>query len=218
MSSLASLLQRSDTLEKTLDALLDGFTHHDSPRNRVTVSMCAIAFEHGQSLKTLFAEGNATSAIALLRMQYECLLRAAWLLHAAPEEQVSKLEKTLSPESERAAKNMPHIAQMLSDLSENGPRGASRLLQRFRDRLWPGLNSFIHGGIHAVRRKADGYPEPMLCDLVKSSNAVSLLALVVLAELSGDAELASCVGRLNDEFFDCVPPMESFPDHVHTST
>jgi hypothetical protein len=212
MGALTSLLQRSDTLEKTLDVLLDGFTHQDNAKNRVTVSMCAIAFEHGQSLKMLIAERRPTSAVGLLRMQYECLLRAAWLLHAASEDQVSTLETALSPDSERATKNMPHIAQMLSDLSERGPRGAARLLIRFRDRLWSGLNSFVHGGIHAVRRKAHGYPEPMLCDLVKSSNALSMLSLVVLAELSGDAELASYVGRLNKEFCDCVPAMEPFQE------
>jgi hypothetical protein len=212
MTSLALLLQRSNMLEGALDALLDEFTYHESPRNRVTVSMCAIVFEHGQALKVLLAQGMPTSAITLLRMQYECLLRAAWLLHAAPDDQVAKLGTTLSGDSERAAKNMPLIAQMLSELAERGPPGASRLLGRFRDRLWSALSSFVHGGIHAVRRKADGHPEPMLCDVVKNSNAVSLLAILVLAELSGDATLASGVVHLNRGFYDCVPAIEPFPD------
>jgi len=211
MGSLAVLLRRSDALEGRLDDAVDGFGLPDGPRSRVTASMCAIVFEHGQSLKLLVAAGMPTSAIPLLRLQYECLVRAAWLLHAASDEAVSKLEPALSPETEQAAKRMPNIPAMLADLAERGPRGAARLLTRFRDRVGSGLNSFVHGGIHAVRRKADGYPEVLLCDVVKCSNAVSLLGLAVIAELSHDIALALRVGALNRDFPDCVPTMEPFP-------
>lgn len=47
------------------------------------------------------------SAAAVLRLQYEAVLRAAWLLFAASPVQAEKLTRSLDVEAEQAAKNVP---------------------------------------------------------------------------------------------------------------
>jgi hypothetical protein len=57
------------------------------------------------------------SAAAVLRMQYEGLLRAAWLLFAANPAYVEKLAMPLSLAAEKGAKNLPGNLDMLAELS-----------------------------------------------------------------------------------------------------
>jgi len=52
--------------------------------------MCSVAFEHAESVKVLIASGNFTSALGLVRLQYEALVRAMWLLYSASDIAVSR--------------------------------------------------------------------------------------------------------------------------------
>lgn len=61
--------------------------------------MCSIAFVHAESAKMLISGGNLTSATGLVRLQYEALVRAMWLLYAASDTAVSKLTSELTQEA-----------------------------------------------------------------------------------------------------------------------
>jgi len=115
----------------------------------------------------------------------------------------------LTPESQQAAKRLPGIPQMLEGIGRSGPRGAQALLGRARARLMDGMNSYVHGGIHPFRRGQDGYPIPLLVDVLKNSNAMSMVTLLVLAELDGDA-VVDLVKALHVEFEDILPELEPF--------
>ncbi len=67
--------------------------------------MCSVAFEHAESTKILIASGNFTSATGLVRLQFEALVRAMWLLYAASDASVSKLMCELTHESEKTQIN-----------------------------------------------------------------------------------------------------------------
>jgi hypothetical protein len=97
---------------------------------------------------------------------------------------------------------------MLMAIKESGPRGAGALLERARIRLWDGLNSFIHGGIHPFQRGQEGYPLRLLLDALKNSNAMSVLTLLVLAELTDDGTVMDFVATLHEEFRDILPALE----------
>lgn len=181
---LASVLQNSDALHTDIERALAEFPWGELDERRVsTLMLCQIAFEHGVAMRALLGGGLHTSAIALLRLQFEAVVRAAWLLHAATDEQANRLSAPLSLESEQGAKNLPSVDAMIGRLERDGPRGSGALLRRFQVQQMRALNSFVHAGIHPVQRRATGYPEPMLRDLVRISNAVAMLTVVVLSEL-----------------------------------
>lgn len=209
---LAVLALRSDMMAEELRGALDGDGLSEGDRPMVALSMCGIAFEHASAIRLLMGEGYFTPAIALLRPQYEALVRAAWILHAASEAQVTRLTGELSAERQQAAKNLPSVKDMLEALVKSGPPGSGRLLTRFRDRLWDGLNSFVHGGLHPVARRQSGYPAELLADVLKNSNAVMALTGLVLSELSEDEQTARRLATVLSDFADCVPAMEPFPD------
>ena len=80
---LEVMLRRSDELHEALLHLLDGAEFDPSPRGEAAFSMCSVALEHGLSLRALMAMGLATSAVGLMRLQFEALTRAMWLQYAA---------------------------------------------------------------------------------------------------------------------------------------
>ncbi|TVK99201.1 hypothetical protein AYI83_04855 [Shewanella algae] len=53
-----------------------------------------------------------TSALGLLRLQYEALVRAHWLVFAASDTQVEKLLAELTHESAKAGNSIPMVEEM----------------------------------------------------------------------------------------------------------
>lgn len=87
MDKLATLLERSAAF---LGALMEPIGSAErfggfDDRQEAALSAAEVALEHGTALNALFDMGMANSAAALLRLEYESLLRAAWLLYAATD-------------------------------------------------------------------------------------------------------------------------------------
>jgi len=211
LDPLAAVLSRSDELHETLLALLDDAGFDPSPRGQSSLGMCSVSLEHGLSLRILISARCPTSAVGLMRLQFEALTRAMWLLYAANELEVAKLTAALTVDSEQAAKNLPTVNAMIDDIGKRvgttAPAAAHQMLTHFRDVQLKALNSFVHGGIHSLRRHTDGFPVPFIVQIVCSSNALSTMAAMTLAILSGDAAIAKTISRIQREFADCLPPL-----------
>lgn len=199
------LLSRSAELESKLLYFLALKPLNDIERIDSGRIMCSIAFEHAESAKMLIAAGNYTSATALVRLQYEALVRAMWLVYAASEQAVSKLMCELTAESAIKANNLTMLGEMLTNLDGKVPKEALDMLLEFKEYSWKPLSSFIHGGIHAINRHSKGYPPPLLFQLLKISNGVSLMAGMLLVMLSGDFKQQGKIPSIQKEFFDCLP-------------
>lgn len=211
---LDQVLVRSELLLGELDALFAGpqFDGFDgSQRGQASVAMCSLALEHGDALRTLFDAGYEVSATSLLRIQYEALTRAIWVMYVASDAQIDKLTAVLTLDNEQAAKNLPQVADMLASLEKapgHAPRASHQLLQRFRDVQLKSLNSFVHGGIHALRRNADGFPVHLAVQVVQSSNALATMASMALANLAGSEGIAKHINLLLLPYQDCLPSLE----------
>lgn len=202
-------LRRSDKLEEAILNLLETATYDTSDRIRASSSMCNIALEHARSLRVLIASGNPTSAIVLMRSQFEAVVRATWLRYAASDVDVTKLMSPLTSESEYGANKLPSLSEMLKQISKskNAPPQASQMLAQFKDVSWVAMNSFVHGGIHPLKRHNEGYPLPLLIRVLKSSNGLSTMAGMVLAILTADTQITKPMSQIQQDFKDCLPPL-----------
>ena len=200
------LLDRSRAFEDALFGVVGGIEPIDgSPRHLVCESACLLAIEHATSVRTLFAAGLLHSGTALVRVQYEAVLRGAWVLYAANEPQVSLLSETLDLDSEHAANKLPGPGDMLSAIVRVGPAGLTQPLQEFRTMSIKALNSFVHGGIHPVRRMGDGFPIALAVNIMRTSNGLMHLSFRLLASLSGSQEQMNQATQLHEKFRDCLP-------------
>jgi len=199
---------RSDEFESALLACFPAtglVLADDSARFDLATTACTLSLEHAYILRTAFGSVAPNSGAALLRLQYEALLRAAWLLYAASSEQVAKLSASLNTEAEQAAKNLPGNMEMLASVVKSAPEGLYAPLAEFNQYSRHALNSFIHSGIHPLRRAQDGFPLDLALRLVVMSNGLMLQAFRILASLSGSQRRIDKVTRLYRDFVDCLP-------------
>ncbi|WP_252097578.1 hypothetical protein [Pseudoalteromonas sp. NBT06-2] len=116
--------------------------------------------------------GNYTTAIGVLRLEFESLTRAVWLFYAASDAKIANTTKNLR-ELSHSAEQKPNNSEMLKAIEGKVPARAITMLNNFRDISWKELNSFVHGGVHTHQRHAFGYPVPLLIQLIKTSNGLS---------------------------------------------
>jgi hypothetical protein len=165
--------------------------------------MCSVSLEHAESFKILLASRNFTSAIGLLRLQFECLVRGMWILYSASESDLGKLTAGLNEESQKRANNLPMLSEMIKQLETKAPKNTLDPILEFKEYSWKPLSSYIHGGLHAIDRHSKGYPLPILEQALKASNGVNGLVAVFGSILTGQSELTSEVYKSFDSFSDC---------------
>ncbi len=206
------LLKRSDEFETALNEALNDSAFRlfdDTPKLSICAHACLLSLEHARSVRILFAADAPHSATGLLRLQYEALLRAAWVLYAANELQLSKLTTQLDIDSEHAANNLPGPADMLKALETKAPVGLLQPLNEFKVVAMKGLNSFVHGGIHPLTRIKEGFPEVLALQLVRNSNGLMHFGYRMLTSLAGSQALMNQMTHLYETFADCFPPPTS---------
>ena len=83
---MLALSERSEQFE---DAILNCFPAAgqilaiESEQNQLAESACLLCIEHASVVRAAFAMDAPSSGSAVLRLQYEALLRAAWLIFVA---------------------------------------------------------------------------------------------------------------------------------------
>lgn len=202
------LLARSVVLEDRLASflalpLLDG-----TSRFRAARSLASQGFEHAQSVKHLVAAGLYTSAAALLRVQYESLVRALWALYVASDNQAELMLAELTEETAKQASKIPMLSQMLEAIGEKAPHAPVAHLKEFKHYSWRPLSSFVHGGIHAVNRHGKGFPLELILMQIRHSNGLLGIAGNLLLILAGVTPEAGKMAGIHAEFKDCFPPAE----------
>jgi hypothetical protein len=208
---LERMLRRSDDLHERLLALLDDAEFDGSLRGEAAFGMCFVALEHGTALRAVMALGLPTSAVSLMRLQFEALTRAMWLIYAASDQAIAKLLAPLTQESEQAAKNLPSASDMIEQIGkrvdQGVPSAAYQMLAQFKDVSWHAMNSFVHGGIHPLRRSAEGFPVQLALQVLRNSNALATMTGMALALLTGDEAITKPMSKIQPEFADCLPEL-----------
>lgn len=169
--------------------------------------MCSVAFEHSESIKMLIASGNFTSSMGLLRLQFEALVRAVWLLYSASDSWVLKLMADFSHDNVKKANNIPLLSKMLEQLEGKAPKEALAPILEFKEYSYKPLSSFIHGGIHALNRHSLGYPVPLLVQALKASNGLSTMVAMMVLILTGDKSQSGKMPEIQKKYADCLPDL-----------
>lgn len=212
---LDNLLERSEAFEKVIATCFPeaGYVLALSDqKHELVATACTLCIEHASVLRAAFAVTAPNSGAAVLRLQYEALLRAVWLLYAASPAHVDKLAQALDLEAEQAAKNLPGYMEMLEAVVKKAPEGLAAPIAEFNQYSRHALNSFVHSGIHPLRRAREGFPLEMASTIVRFSNGLMHFAYRMLASLSGSQRRMDRVTGVYLAFPECVPgPTNSKP-------
>ncbi|WP_182440075.1 DUF6988 family protein [Colwellia sp. RSH04] len=99
----------------------------------------------------------------------------------------------------------PSNSEMIAKMKGKAPEQAVLMFNEFKDVQWKGLNSYVHGGIHALQHHSAGYPEQLVIDIVKSSNALLSMTAMMAAILTGNKVIAKDVSQIQNKHKDCLP-------------
>lgn len=211
---LQALLDRSIELH---DALMEALCMDDTfelaaPVYGVRTAFLAaeLSLEHGSGLRMLVATGHPRTAASALRMQFETVVRSAWAVWAARPEEIDLLEQDLTFASEEAAKRVAEYAAMKRALKASEcPVVLLEQVATFDEITWKSLNSYVHGGIHALKRGEDGFPLWLALQVVRTSNALVTMAAALLSKLTGEDRGLPEINRLIPVFQDCLPELHA---------
>ena len=197
------LLARSRELELEVLSFLDLGTYNKSEKSEASRIACSISIEHSISLKRLIELKLFTSAIALIRLQYEAVVRSQWIYHVASESDISKVWNELTPETADAGNKLPTLSEMIKNL-DNSSLSSSTLdmLKECKEYSWKPTSSFIHCGIHAVNRHDKGYPSKLIEQNIRQSNSLLFIAAMMLAQLAQNQQTANKIRTLQFYFSD----------------
>ena len=202
---LRVLLERSGGFQADVREFASGLIPADGTRHLVALQAGLLSLEHAAGALVLISQGFYPSAIALMRPQYESLVRGIWLLHTASDTWVEKLSEPLTVESAKRANEGLMLAEMLMEKSSTAPAAIVEQLKQYRDVTWKAMNSYAHGGLHPLSRTLAGYPAELTYDVVRNSNAIVALATQLIAILTGDPRNMEHVRRFHVEYADCLP-------------
>jgi hypothetical protein len=169
--------------------------------------MSDVALEHAHSLQSLMEIGNFTSAFSMLRLQFDALTRSVWLLWGATDSKVERIMQDLTNDTANADNGLPSHVDMIKQIEKSAPAEATRLLKEFREVTWKASSSFVHGGIHAMKRHSEGYPVILVKQIIISSNGLIMVTAVHLATLTGNEHVTNDIIRIRDKYRDVLPKL-----------
>ena len=210
MADIAGLLRRSVELEEEIFSILNLDTFaSNAPELRLDagIRLAGVSLEHGRALRDLVGAGLFPSAVSLMRPQFEALTRAAWAVWAAKEGDINRLQAPITLMTEKEARKLTGLSEMLTQLDGIAPAGMVQMLNVFKDTSLTALNSFVHGGIHVLSREVTGYPEHLVAQVVRNSNGLLTMAGMLLTLLGGDDGSRGRMSKIQSAFADCLPPL-----------
>ena len=198
------MLTLSRAFDDDVYALLEKGWNASSQRARICFALCKAATEHAISQRVLIEAGLHGTALGLIRLQFETVVRAAWTLHGAKDDWLLKFS-TPVPDGDF---NEPHLGPPIPSMLDAIEPYAQQAVIEFR-RLHMTvkvMHSFVHGGAHLVVHALRGYPPEKLVAVLQNRNLLALMLTNVIVIASQQPNLKGTVGQLGVAHAGCMPP------------
>jgi len=168
-----------------IDEHTSGLSLPADDRHMLAAGCFDVALEHQAAIAVLHSSQLPGSALALLRVLAESLVRGLWLLHCASEAELKKFK------SGKLKKSF----QTLIEEFELKIGESNAVLSGFKKRAWDALNGFTHTGFTQVSRRHHSgrveanYPEYELAQALDAAGAFGMVAAGQLVGMSDRPEL-----------------------------
>lgn len=183
---LEDLLKSSEALITWMMNRIDNLEVPGHLSAKVPALLFDLALEHHFAVFRLTDSRMYGSAFALVRVEFEALIRAAWLQLRATPEQLKKVMKT--DEYPLRFGEMIEAIETHADFPGN-------TLTNLKKNSYKALNSYTHGGMLQVERRLKGntiepcYDTEEIIEVLKVSASFALIALLQIARLAKNLEL-----------------------------
>lgn len=203
-SQVIIVLERSEQLDREI---ISRFTPYKSTYNKDQLTqVCSdLSFQHAKSLRVLYDLELDGTATAILRMQFESVVRLMWLHFSASDSFIEGYAGSISVDN--PPKDFPSVTEMIEKIKKSGVRGPGEALEEFKEVAWKGMNNHIHNGYLALSRHVNSYPEELVIQIISNSNALNLMTAMVLARVNQSQADVSFVKNLQLSYQDIMPEL-----------
>ena len=206
---LQSMIDMSFKLNDEIALLVGDAKAPVGRRAVLATAMCTVAIDHGSGQRLLVMTDHVVTALALVRVQFEALIRATWMLHGATDEWLERFTTPKAPEDNDETVMGPPVQSMLKAIDTSAPPFVGKMLREFKNATWKPMNSFVHGGVHAVVNALVDTPPDKLVSLLRNANGMSFLAAQILVIASNDPSLAGRIRSIQMANVGALPPLAS---------
>jgi hypothetical protein len=203
-AALGRILDDSAAFDEDVTRLLEAGWNTSSLRQRVCMALCKAAHEHGVSQRLLMGAGYSGTALALIRLHFETVIRAAWTQKGATDKWLEEFSKPVPLGDLNEPQLGPPIPSMLDTIAVKEPAMADEFRKLYA--TVKVMHSFVHGGAHQVVHALRGYEPGKLVSVMRNRNLITLNLCNVIVVGSGRPELHGSVGRLSKAHAGCMPP------------
>jgi len=203
-SNLHLVLERSEQLDLEISSKFTPYKYSNN-RDQLTQILCDISFQHAKSLRVLYDQSLDNTATAILRIQFESVVRLMWLHFAATEKFIESYAGSI--DVDKPPKDFPTITEMIEKIKNAGIKGPGEMLEEFKVTAWKGMNNHIHNGYLALSRHVNSYPEKLVIQIISNSNALNLMTAMVLARVNQSQAEVSFVKSLQISYQVIMPEL-----------
>lgn len=163
------LLSRSQQLHVELVKYINQQVPFEDTFNRFEIShsLGMLSLEHARSVQLLLDTNMNKSAIALLRVQFESLVRGVWVLYCASDQNLSKYH------SQSQNDHNIMLSGMLNKIQITAPPYIFTMLSECNAQISKITNSYIHSGKLSLQTYEN---ESLLSSMIKISNNLVCLS------------------------------------------
>ena len=188
-----SLLKNSKIFAVRYNAHLNNLVVPGNSNSHTSIGLTHMSLEYYESVIFLMERGAYRASGALIRPQYEALVRALFYFHCASPDKAEDYLKGRKP---------PKTYDMIAEI-EKQPWFKGEHLSRFHERNWKTMHDLTHGGVLQFSRSFTGnelipnFTDQDKHDLLRSSCLLGATAASHVAAISGAEDIAWVI---QDEF------------------
>ncbi|MDR6855310.1 DUF6988 family protein [Variovorax guangxiensis] len=204
---LDQLLQQCEVLDEDVAKLLRK-CDAANPRAVLSLALCHAAFEHAVSQRVLISAGLTGTALALCRLHFEAVVRAAWIRQGASKNWLKAFTTAVEGEGHKEPIMGPPIPSMLDAFEKHAPHVAAEFRKLYG--TIEGMHSFVHGGSQTVAHALmGGYPADKLASALRNRNLLLVYTANCAIVAAESAFLRPRFDLLKEKHGAAMPPTAS---------
>lgn len=199
------MLEQSWALDEDLARLMAALPDPVTSRQAIVRGMATTSHSHYHSQRVLIEVGTTPTVLALVRLHYESVVRSLWYAAGAPDEWIDRMKLENSKENGEPVLGPP-VDSMLNRLAEVLPSHVSASLRVLKEASWKPMNSFVHGGVHAILTGlVDAYTPYHWIGVLKNANGLATMNVQALIISCNEMNSRGLLAALQQRHMSCLP-------------